>query len=192
LLIFDNVEDTTLRSSSSSATEAANLNECPPQLKLCSAIFTTTNSDTAWALALQNVIALQDLTADPALIMLQNYLIRLLSDAKQHKAKDLLRELLYLPIAVVQAAACMNVSSITLQEYQAQLDEHKEVALRYNSNPPEDKAQSSGVINPIATTLSVSMDQITHINASAADYLSLAACVDHKDIPLNLLETASP
>jgi hypothetical protein len=45
LLIFDNAEDTTLRSSSSSATEAAELAECLPQSKMCSAIFTTTNSD---------------------------------------------------------------------------------------------------------------------------------------------------
>jgi hypothetical protein len=73
LLIFDNAEDTILRSSSSSAIEAADLGECVPQSKLCSAIFTTTNSDTAHALAPQNVIALQDLTADLALRMLQNF-----------------------------------------------------------------------------------------------------------------------
>jgi tetratricopeptide (TPR) repeat protein len=192
LLIFDNAEDTTLRSSGSFSTEAANLAECLPQSKLCSAIFTTTNSDTARALAPHNVIALQDLTADPALRMLQNYLMRPLFDAEQHEARDLLRELSYLPIAVVQAAACMNASSMTVQEYRAQLDEHKELALRYSSDSPEDKERSSGVTNPVATTLSVSMDQITHSDASAADYLSLAACVDRKDILVDLLEAASP
>jgi MoxR-like ATPase len=36
------------------------------------------------------------------------------------------------------------------------------------------------------------MDQITHSDASAADYLSLAACVGRKDISLDLLEAASP
>jgi tetratricopeptide (TPR) repeat protein len=191
LLIFDNAEDTILQSSSSFATESTDLAECLPQSKLCSAIFTTTNSDTAQALAAQKVITLQDLTADLALRMLQNHLMRLLSDAEQHDAKDLLRELSYLPLAVVQAAACMNASSMTVQEYRAQLDEHKELALGYSSDPSEGKAQNSGVRNPVATTLSVSIDQITRRGACAADYLCLAACVVRKDISVDLLEAAS-
>jgi hypothetical protein len=191
LLVFDNAEDTILRSSGSSTAEAADLAECLPQSKLCSAIFTTTNSNTARVLAAQNVIALQDLTPDTALRMLQNHLARPLSDAEQHEAKDLLRELSYLPIAVVQAAACMNASRMTVQEYRAQLDEHKELALGYSSDLLEDNVRSSGAINPVATTLSVSMDQITCSDASAADYLSLAACVERKDISVDLLEAAS-
>jgi hypothetical protein len=192
LLIFDNAEDTILRSSDLFAAEAADLAECLPQSKLCSAIFTTTNSDTAQALAPQNVIALQNLTADTALRMLQNHLMKPLSDAEQHEAKDLLRELSYLPIAVVQAAACMNASSMALQEYRAQLDEHKELALRYSSDPLEDEVQSSTVTNPVATALSISINQVTCSDAAAADYLSLAACVNQKDILVDLLEAASP
>jgi tetratricopeptide (TPR) repeat protein len=190
LLIFDNAENTTL--SGSFATEAADLAKCLPQSKLCSAIFTTINSNTAQALAPQNIIALQDLTAGTALRMFQNHLTMPLSDAEQHEARDLLRELSYLPIAVVQAAACMNASSMTVQEYRAQLNEHKELALRYSSDPSEDKEQNSGVTDPVATTLSVSMDQITRSDASAADYLYLAACVDRKDISVDLLDAASP
>jgi tetratricopeptide (TPR) repeat protein len=192
LLIFDNTEDTNLRSIGSSATEAADLAECLPQSKLCSAIFTTTNSDTAQALAPQNVIALQDLTPDPALMMLQNHLMKPLSNAEQHEAKDLLRELSYLPIAVVQAAACINAGSMTVQEYRVQLEEHKELALGYSNDQSRDKVRSSDVTNPVATTLSVSIDQIARSDASAADYLSLAACLDRKDISLYLLEAASP
>jgi hypothetical protein len=70
LLVFDNAEDTILQSSGSSAAEAADLAECLPQSKLCSAIFTTTNSDTVRVLAIQNVIALRDLTPVTALRML--------------------------------------------------------------------------------------------------------------------------
>jgi tetratricopeptide (TPR) repeat protein len=192
LLIFDNAEDTSLRSSESSTTEVVDLVECLPQSKLCSAIFTSTNRGTAQALAPQNIIALQDLTADPALKMFQDHLMKPLSDAEQYEAKDLLQNLSYLPIAVVQAAACINASKMTLQEYRAQLEKHKDVALGYSSHPSEDKAKSSSVTDPVATTLSVSMDQITHSDASAADYLSLAACIDRKDILVDLLEAASP
>ncbi|OAL01790.1 kinesin light chain [Phaeosphaeriaceae sp. SRC1lsM3a] len=192
LLIFDNAEYTILRSNSSTATEAVDLAKCLPQSKLCSAIFTTTNSDTAQALAAQNVIELQDLTPGPALRMLQNHRMRPLSDVEQHEAEDLLRELSYLPIAIVQAAACMNASCMTVQEYRAQLNEHKERALRHSSNFPKDNVRSSGVTNPVITTLPVSIDQITRSNASTADYLSLAACLAPKDIIVDLLEAASP
>jgi DNA polymerase III delta prime subunit len=191
LLILDNAEDIILWSNGSSAAEAADLAECLPQSKLCSAIFTTTNSDTARTLAPQNVIALQDLTADPALRMVQNHLMTPLSDAEQHEAKDLLRELSYLPLAVVQAAACMNVTSMTVQEYRAQLDEHKELALGHSTDPSEDNVRTSNVTNPVANTLSVSIDQITRRGACAADYLCLAACVARKDISVDLLEAAS-
>jgi hypothetical protein len=129
LLVFDNAEAITLQSSGPSAAEAVDIAKCLPQSKLCSTIFTTTNSDTAKALTAQNVIALQDLTADPAMRMLQNHLIRPLSDAEQHEARNLLRELSYLPIAVVQAAACMNASSMTVQEYRARLNKLKALAL---------------------------------------------------------------
>ncbi|KAF5848294.1 hypothetical protein GGP41_005682 [Bipolaris sorokiniana] len=172
LLIFDNVEDTTLRPSASSTTEPGELVECLPKSRLCSAIFTTTNSDTARALAPQNVIALRELTQDIALRMLQSRLVTPLSNTEQQEAKHLLRELLYLPLAIVQAAACINASGMTVQEYQSQQDEHKELALKYSSD--------------------TSTGQISRNNAFAVDCLFLAACVDRKDIPLELLETASP
>jgi tetratricopeptide (TPR) repeat protein len=192
LLIFDNAEDTILRSSGSSAAEPADLAECLPQSKLCSAIFTTTNSDTAQALAPHNVIALQDLTADTALKVLQNHLMRPVLDTEQYEAEDLLRELSHLPIAVVQAAACMNASIMTVEEYRAQLDEHKKSVVGYSSDPSGSNVRNFGVTDPVATTLSVSIDQITRIDPSAADYLCLAACVDRKDILIDLLEAVSP
>jgi hypothetical protein len=44
----------------------------------------------------------------------------------------------------------------------------------------------------VATTLFLSIDQITRDNAFATDYLFLAACVEQIDISLDLLEAASP
>jgi hypothetical protein len=117
LLIFDNAEDTILQPSGSSTAEAAKLTDYLPRSHLCSVMFTTTSSNTATTLTLQYVIALQELTLDTAQRMLQNYLARPLSKTKQQEADYLLRELLYMPLAVVQAAACMNVSGMMVQEY---------------------------------------------------------------------------
>jgi tetratricopeptide (TPR) repeat protein len=192
LLIFDNVESTTLQANGSSAREAADLADFLPRSKLCSVIFTTTESDTAEVLASQNVIVLRELTPDTALRMLQNRLTRPLPNAEQQGAMHLLRELLYLPLAVVQAAACINASRITVQQYRAQLAEHKEAALVYSNNLSEGELRESGLRTTVAATLSLSMSQVHQSNAVAMDYLFLAACVDRKDISLDLLEAASP
>jgi tetratricopeptide (TPR) repeat protein len=192
LLIFDNAEDTTLQSSGSSTTEAADLADFLPQSKLCSAIFTTTNGGTAKALAPQNLIALRELTPDTTLRMLQNRLATPLSNTELPYAEHLLRELSHLPLAVVQAAACMNASGLTVQEYRSRLDEHKEPAIEHSSGPLESKLWNADMKDPVAATLFLSIDQIGRDNAIAADYLFLAACVDRKDISLDLLEAASP
>jgi hypothetical protein len=119
LLIFDNVKGTTVRptGSSSSAGEAVGLADLLPHSKLCSVIFILTESNIAKVSALENIIALHELTLDTALRMLRNCLTTPLLNAKQQRAMRLLRELLYLPLAVAQAAACINASSMTVQQY---------------------------------------------------------------------------
>ncbi|KAI2483772.1 AAA superfamily ATPase [Pyrenophora tritici-repentis] len=192
LLIFDNTEHITLRSSSSSTTEAADLANCLPQSKLCSVIFTTTNTDTARTLAPQNIISLRELTLDAALKMLQVRLARPLANIEQQEAQHLLRALSYLPLAVMQAAACIKASGMTVQEYRSRLDDHKELAIEHSGDLSEGKLQGAGVKDPVAATLFLSIYEIRRDNALAADYLFLAACVERKDISLDLLEAALP
>jgi tetratricopeptide (TPR) repeat protein len=193
LLVFDNVEDITVRSSSSSSTsEAADLSAVLPHSKLCSVIFTTTESEIAEALAPRNVTALQELAPDEALIMLQNRLTSALSNAEQQNAVHLLGQLSYLPLAVVQTAACINAGEMTIQEYQAQLDEHKRAAFKYNDDSFKGDLRERSSRDIIAATLSLSMRQVRRSNAVAANYLFLAACVDRKDILLDILDVDSP
>jgi tetratricopeptide (TPR) repeat protein len=192
LLIYDNVEGTSLRPSGSSTTQAADLADFLPHSKLCSVILTTTENDTAEALAPQNVTTLHELTPDTALRMLQNRLTTLPSNAEQQDAMHLLGELSHLPLAIVQAAAHMNANSMTVQQYQAQLDQHKEAAVEHSDDLFEGEQRESGLRKTVAATLSLSISQVHYSNAVAADYLFVAACVDRKDIPLDLLEAASP
>jgi tetratricopeptide (TPR) repeat protein len=191
LLIFDNTEHTTLRSGGSSTTEAADLADFLPQSKLCSAIFTTTNTDTAQVLASPNIIALQELTLDTALRMLQVRLERPLANTEQQEAEHLLRELSYLPLAVMQAAACIKASSMTVQKYRSRLEDYKGYAIEHSSDLFEGRLQGSGVKDPVAAALFLSIDYISRDNMFAADCLFLAACLDRKDISLDLLEAAS-
>jgi tetratricopeptide (TPR) repeat protein len=93
----------------------------------------------------------------------------------------LIKELAYLPLAIVQAAAYVNVNKITLQEYLSLLVEKKEELAK-------DLHQESGDV--IAATWLMSFEQICRHNALAADYLLFMACVNRNDIPLALLPTA--
>ncbi|OAA61263.1 Heterokaryon incompatibility [Niveomyces insectorum RCEF 264] len=51
----------------------------------------------------------------------------------------------------------------------------------------EDEGRYVDIQNPVATTWLISFEQIRQRDPLAADYLSFAACVDAKDIPLSLL-----
>ncbi|KAF2842629.1 HET-domain-containing protein [Patellaria atrata CBS 101060] len=192
LLIFDNTENITLKSSGFSTARAANLIDYLPQSELCSIIFTTTNSDTAKSLASQNIVKLGEMAPDMAQRTLENYLNTPVLRSEQQEAKLLLQDLLYLPLAIVQAAAYINTRNVTLQMYRSQLVRRKKEALERDSELSKDKLQEYGIKSPIAITLLVSMDQIHRSDTLAADYLFLAACVDRKDIPLDFLEASSP
>lgn len=190
LLIFDNIDTTAVLSNGSLSTSSATTSAYfLPYSKLCSVIFTTTQSDVAETLAPQCIVALHNLTPDTALKMLQNRLSRPLSNTAQQQAVHLLRDILCLPLTIVQAAAYIKVSNATVQQYRAQLAEHKEAIS--SDEPSGRELRESDVTDAVAATLSLSMSQIRKSNATAADYLLLAACVDRKDIPLDLLEAAS-
>ncbi|OSS52724.1 hypothetical protein B5807_02787 [Epicoccum nigrum] len=192
LLVFDNAEGIAAQRSGSSMTQTADLAEFLPRSKLCSVIFTTTESDIAEALAPQHVIALHELTPDTALKMLQNRLTRPLSNAEQQGAIHLLRELSHLPLAVSQAAACMNAGKMTVQQYQARLDEHRGAALEKGDDLSDGEQRDLGLRKAVAATLSLSIGKVRQSNAVAAEYLWFAACVDRTDISLDLLVAASP
>ncbi|KAH8727390.1 hypothetical protein GQ44DRAFT_825097 [Phaeosphaeriaceae sp. PMI808] len=192
LLIFDNTDDINLGSSGLFTERAANLVDYLPQSELCSIVFTTTNSDIAKRLASHDIVELREMAPDTAQRMLENYLNTPVSRSEQQEAKLLLQELSYLPLAIVQAAAYINARNITLQNYRSQLVRQKEAALEHGGELSSDKIQEYDTKGPVATTLLISMDQIRSSNLLAADYLFLAACVDRKDIPLDLLEASSP
>ncbi|KAH7060961.1 kinesin light chain 3 [Paraphoma chrysanthemicola] len=189
LLIFDNTEDVTLGSSRLPTARAASLIDYLPQSELCSIVFTTTSIDTARRLASHDIVELGEMTPDTAQRMLENYLNAPV--ARNEEAKLLLQELSHLPLAIVQAAAYINARNVTLQNYRSQLTRQKQEALERDSELSEDKLQEYSRRSPVTTTLLISMDQIRHSDALAADYLFLVACVDRKDIPLDLLEASS-
>jgi tetratricopeptide (TPR) repeat protein len=183
LLIYDNIEDRDRGSSNLSTTQEADTIDYLSPSELCSIILTTTNEDTAERFTSQHVVHLEGLTPDMAQAMLGNYVNVAVSQSEGIEAKLLLRELSYLPLAIVQAAAYINTGQMTLREYRSQLDGQLGSALK------QDRDVCTN--DPVTTTLLVSLDHIRQNNTLAAEYLFFATCVDRKDIPLEFLEAPS-
>jgi hypothetical protein len=183
LLIFDNVDEATLESAGSS-----NLIEYLPSSKQGAIVFTTTNRTTAAKLASQNIVELPEMEQDMAQKMLEMCLVYPANEQEkadllpQELVDLLLKELAYLPLAIVQAAAYININKITLQEYLLLLAEQKGEVVKPNSKE----------CDVIATTWLISFEQIRRHNTLAANYLLFMACVDQNDVPLDLLPATSP
>jgi tetratricopeptide (TPR) repeat protein len=194
LLIFDNIENISLGASGLSAARAADLTAYLPKSKQCSVVFTTTESSLAKRTASHAILELQELTPDAAKEMFVNYLNRDedLSSSEEQQARLLLQELSHLPLAIVQAAAYINVTAIPLQDYRSQLNAPNEHDVKQGGELSRDRLQGWSAKNPIATTLFISLDEIRRSHTLAADCLFLAACVAYKDIPFELFEDKNP
>ncbi|KAF2726855.1 HET-domain-containing protein, partial [Polyplosphaeria fusca] len=184
LLIFDNADDVSLGST--------HISDCVPQSEQCAVLYTTTNIDTAKELAALNVLPLRQMSPRIAQKMLANHIKASLSASEEQEAQLLLHELSYLPLAIVQAAAYINAQNITLQEYRSLVARQREAVPGHYSASLENRPQEHNIAGPVVTTLFISLNQLRDDSKLAADYLFLAAFVDRKDIPLDLLPSSSP
>jgi tetratricopeptide (TPR) repeat protein len=188
LLVFDNADEARLETVGSS--QAVSLIECLPSSEQGAIVFTTNDRKTAVILASQNIVELPEIEQDIAQRMLKMCLI---NPANERGEVDLLvQELAYLPLAIVQAAAYINVNKITLKDYLSLLAEKKEEIVGRISEELDDEWQHRSIGNPIATTWLISFEQIRSRDVLATDFLIFMACIDRKDVPLALLPTAPP
>jgi hypothetical protein len=165
LLVLDNADKATIGSAGSST--VVGLMEFLPSSKQGAIVFTTADKKMATKLAPHNIVELPELGENVAQKMLEMCLDK---PADEHKEASLLiKELAYLPLAIVQAAAYVNVNNTTLQGYLSLLVEKKEELAK-------DLHRESGVV--IAATWLISFEQIRRHDALAANYLLFMACVD--------------
>jgi tetratricopeptide (TPR) repeat protein len=197
LLVFDNVDDIALVSTGLSAAQPVNLTYRLPQSELGSIIFTTTNESAAKVLSSSNVIALGQMRPDAAQEMLRNHLVRTdMVTSQEMEVQHLLRELSYLPLAIVLAAAYININKVTVDDYRSQLTRRKEKATEASSDLSEGVSPALDAASPVTAALLLSVEQLLgedkqHGWSFAAYCLFLAACVERTDIPLDLFRAAS-
>ncbi|KAL7762869.1 hypothetical protein ACKLNR_006227 [Fusarium oxysporum f. sp. zingiberi] len=197
LLVLDSADDSDvlLHSTSGGNDDGRKLVEYLPQSPNGSILITTRNRDLAFRLTgtSQMIHDVGPMTQKEALMLLANSL-GILSDA--NAAADLVRSLDFIPLAISQAAAYiqMRAPRTSLIQYldEFRQSESKRVKLlRYNAGDlRRDLRQDGGASNAILTTWQVSFDHIRSRRPSAADLLSLMSFFNRQGIPESLLGPA--
>jgi len=191
LLVFDNADDIDLWIGKGDDTaESRRLIDYLPTSNHGSIVFTTRSRRIAVKLAGNNVVQVEEMDDSLAKEMLSKCLINpsVLTDSRI--STELLRQLTFLPLAIVQAAAYINENEVSLSEYLELLQDTEQNVVEILSEDFEDQGRYRGTKNPVAITWLISFEQIRSKHPLAAEYLSFMSCVDPKDIPQSLLPPA--
>jgi tetratricopeptide (TPR) repeat protein len=192
LLIFDNADDINMWFGQTEAnTEPCSLSEYIPWSKTGSVLFTTRFRKIAAKLAKQNVIEIPAMDEAQATKLLSE---RLGDKSLLHQKEEvvlLLKELVYLPLAIVQAASYMNENCVSsIADYQSLLSGQEDGVIDLLSEGFEDDWRTHHNTNPVATTWLISFEQIQRTQPFAADILCFMASIEPADIPQSILPPA--
>lgn len=184
VLIFDNADESDMW------LPGRGLRELIPQSEHGRVIFTSRNEKLAVTLASPHIVQLSGLDERTATSILNESLVQkqLLNDRKA--TVDLLSQLAFLPLAIVQAANYINENSISLGDYLELLQEHESEVVTLLSESFGDDWRYQDMQNPVATTWLISFQQIQRMDPLAAEYLSVMGCLHPRDIPQSLLPPA--
>ncbi|GES64999.1 kinesin light chain [Aspergillus terreus] len=184
LLIFDNADESDMWLPEPGPRESI------PQSEHGRVIFTSRNEKLAVTLASPHIVQLSGLDERTAMSILNESLVQkqLLNDRKA--TVDLLSQLAFLPLAIVQAANYINQNNISLGDYLELLQEHESEVVTLLSENFGDDWRYQDMQNPVATTWLISFQQIQRMDPLAAEYLSVMGCLHPRDIPQSLLPAA--
>jgi hypothetical protein len=186
LLVFDNADDVNMWVGQHGLGSNRLIDDLP-QSEQGYIVFTTRDRKTAVKLAHRNTIEVPEMDEDVAIQLLQKSLINPDLVNNRPDTTALLKELTYLPLAIIQAVAYINENRITFGDYLSLLTEQEGNVIDLLSEQFEDDGAYDDIKNPVATTWLISFEQIRHRDPLAADYLSFMACIEPKDIPQSLL-----
>ncbi|KAM7212319.1 P-loop containing nucleoside triphosphate hydrolase protein, partial [Rhypophila decipiens] len=189
LLIYDDADDASLGAGNETNPRVTNLLDFVPWSDHGCIIFTTASSNTAEVLAPENTIQLDKLAAETALQILRSHLTNSIVANEEQEVKHLLEELSCLPLAITQAAAYIKHNKISITRYLELLSEQKEKPTKPSDKQCGEQLQYRTTDNAVALTSLISLAQVSRHNITAANCLFFMACIDRKDVLLQLLPT---
>ncbi|OBT57821.1 hypothetical protein VE04_01878 [Pseudogymnoascus sp. 24MN13] len=191
LMVVDNADDYEMFYSSNDDNGSYALSEYLPFSTLGAILFTTRDREAATRYAGSNVIGIDEMDDSESRELLQRSLQnRQLIEDKDSITK-LLKLVVNLPLAIMQAVAYLNAKGSTIAEYLRIYEDSSDNVIKLLSKDFEDIRRYPGMKNPIATTWLISFEQIQIRDPLAAEYMAFISCVKEQDIPRNLLPPAS-
>jgi tetratricopeptide (TPR) repeat protein len=191
LMIVDNADDFETFYNGNDNKGSGALSEYLPFSTLGAILFTTRDREAATRYAGSNVIDVDEMDDRESRDLLQRSLQNKELVKDEVGITTLLKSLVNLPLAIMQAAAYLNAKSSTIAEYLRLYTESGDNVIKLLSKDFEDIRRYPGMKNPVATTWLISFKQIQVRNPLAADYMAFISCIKEQDIPRDLLPPAS-
>jgi tetratricopeptide (TPR) repeat protein len=203
LLIVDNADDINLLFDG--VQQSQGIIDYLPQSKSGLTVFTTRYQEIATQVAGIDVIELEEMNHQEAVSFLEQSLASNSVARKEvvnnANATKLLEELVYLPLAIAQAAAYLSRNkNLTISSYLQLLQKTEQDFVRLLSHEFRDvtryrdsaQYQDKNTENAVAKTWLVSFNQIREKDKVAADLLCFISCIESKAIPHSILPSIEP
>lgn len=184
LMIVDNVDDRNMFFETFTDAGKA-LREYIPQSSRGSILFTTRNRDIGMDLALDRApITVPSMDAQEAQALLGQ---RIIADTSETEQLELLEELLYLPLAIAQAAAFMAKRRKSVAEYIKHYRGSESTRIRLLGQRFNYHGREARPLESVVTTWWISFNYIKTESPRAAELLSMMSFLDRQGIPFSLL-----
>ena len=110
----------------------------------------------------------------------------------QEELHSLVAGMEYLPLALVQAAAYLQKTSITIRKYLELYKRNNSIQIRLLESHTDDLERDHEAENAVLKTLALSFDQTKLEHPRANDILAIVSFLDPQGIPESILETLLP
>jgi hypothetical protein len=155
-------------------------------------LFTTRDKKTAQALSGNGIVNVEKLDPATASELFKKMLTREDLLYEETTVGRLLVELDFLPLAITQAAAYINVNPVSINEYLGHLSGTESNLVYIMSGGIGDRRRYKQAAHAVAKTWLVSFDQIARQNQDAAELLQYMSCIEWKAIPRSILPALEP
>lgn len=186
LIILDNADDVSIMHGVLSKSDG--IMDYIPVSDRGRTLLTTRSREVANSFAGSNVLELASMSYEDATALLERSLEKRQSLQEDSKVTDeLLSKLTYLPLAIAQASSYINMNSISVHEYLRLFCNTDQDMVGLLSRGFRDGAHYSVTQGAVATTWTVSFNQIQSNNADAEKLLCFMAHIEPKAIPKSIL-----
>ncbi|KND93534.1 hypothetical protein TOPH_01531, partial [Tolypocladium ophioglossoides CBS 100239] len=185
LLIVDNADDMNVIYGPTE--QSGGIDDFLPQSDNGRILFTTRSQEVAVTTAGSDVIELLEMSQKEGKAFLAKSLIRKDQLQQDDVVVELLERLTYLPLAIAQAAAYVNMKKVHLKEYLRLCKNTDQDMIELLRSKFRDKAHYSSSQGAVATTWIISFSQIRETDQLAAQLLLFIAWIEPRAIPRSIL-----